>query len=294
DKPVNNNNYCAPLSVIQFNASTSSYDGDQLDTASDIGIAEGTLSTWTKTVGELEGISGEDISGEGIFEKYFVGTSGESNNQLCTPKTVSDLSTVTGTCPDAPRLEGTYQIAGLAHYARKNGFAFSDDVTKIDRNTGQIARASVRTYGVSLAPAVPKVIVPVPGDNTGKAVTILPACRNITTIPAANCAIVDFKIINQDHVGDTYTGSLYVDWEDSEQGGDYDQDMWGLIKYEITSTEAKITTQVIAQATDHKLGFGYVIGGTLSDGFHVQSGVNKFTYSDLGFFSCVNEVTTDR
>src|SRR5690606_38942397 len=36
--PVDNNNFCAPLNVIQFNASTSSYDGDQLAGAADIGL----------------------------------------------------------------------------------------------------------------------------------------------------------------------------------------------------------------------------------------------------------------
>src|SRR5690606_25811742 len=107
--PLNSNNYCSPISVLQFNASTSSYDGDDLGGAANIGISN--LDTVTDVIGAGEGIDGN---------QYFVGESGSSTDQLCTPKTVNTLSTVRGTCPDAPRLEGTYKIAGLAHYARTN------------------------------------------------------------------------------------------------------------------------------------------------------------------------------
>src|SRR5690606_36385394 len=145
----------------------------------------------------------------------------------------------------------------------------------------QLAKQTVRTYGVSLAPAVPKVDIPVPGLD-GKQVTILPACRNHTISPRANCAIVDFKIIEQNTVTDGLqtlnTGSLYVNWEDSEQGGDYDQDMWGVIKYEVSSTHVSVTTQVMAQSSGDSMGFGYVISGTKDDGFKVHSGINNFIY----------------
>src|SRR5690625_4634133 len=55
--------------------------------------------------------------------------------------------------------------------------------------------------------------------------------------------------------------------------------MWGVISYEVNSTNVSVTTQVIAQSTGDPMGFGYVIGGTTTDGFHVHSGVNNFTYT---------------
>ncbi|WP_041523972.1 pilus assembly protein [Gilvimarinus agarilyticus] len=258
DDPINNDNYCAPMSVIQFNASTSSYDGDELSGFSGIQGTK-TLNALTDAVGTAEGIHGT--------ERY-VGETGTDGNQLCTAKTVGSLSNVLGTCPDAPRLEGSYQIAGLAYHANVNGIA-------ADRET-------VQTFGVALAPAVPLVNVPVPGAGSD-VVTIQPACRNREPNPDGNCAIVDFKIVEQNHVGSTYTGKFYVNWEDSEQGGDFDQDMWGILSYEVTSSKVKIITDVIAQSTPNSMGFGYVIGGTTMDGFHVHSGINNFSYTNTDY-----------
>ena len=59
----------------------------------------------------------------------------------------------------------------------------------------------------------------------------MPACRNTSFNPDANCALVDFRIVNQDVAGGP--GQFYVNWEDSEQGGDFDQDMWGILEYEL-------------------------------------------------------------
>ena len=246
--PISDTNYCAALNVIQFNASTSSYDKGADTVASDLnGI--GTVDSWTNKIGTAEGIDGGS---------YFVGENGTDNNQLCTPKTISSLSDVEGTCPDAPRLEGTYDIAGLSYYARSSQI-------RSDYNVG-----NVTTYGVALASAVPKITINAP---SGGAVTILPACRNSTV--GGNCAIVDFKIVEQAANGQS--GKLYVNWEDSEQGGDFDQDMWGIISYAINGSQIIITTDVVAQSTPNSMGFGYVISGTSSDGFKVHSGINGFS-----------------
>lgn len=255
EDPITEDNYCAPTAVMQFNASTSSYDGDELGGFSDIALGK-SLNSLIDYVGAAEGIHGGS---------YFVGTSGSNNDQLCTAKTITSLSDVTGTCPDAPRLEGSYAIAGLAYHARVNGIAPNQE--------------TVQTFGIALAPALPSVTVPVPGANSARSVTILPACRNYTPNPDGNCAIVDFKIVEQDHTGGKYTGSLYVNWEDSEQGGDFDQDMWGLIRYSVTSDKVVVETDVIAVSTPNSMGFGYIISGTTMDGFHVHSGINNFSYN---------------
>lgn len=240
--PITNENSCAPLNIIQFNASTTSYDGDNLSTL-------GAPNDSTNTVGVGESING------GTF---FIGKSGTSADGLCTPKRVANLSDASGTCPDAPRLEGTYKIAGLANYARTH-----DLLPALSGNQ------KVKTYGVALAPAVPKVEIPL---GLGKKISILPACKNSSI--GGNCAIVDFKVVN----ASSSAGKLYVNWEDSEQGGDYDQDMWGVIDYSISGSTISVTSQVMAQSTGDRMGFGYVIGGTESDGFHVHSGINGFSF----------------
>ncbi len=262
-----NGNYCAPLNILQFNASTTSYDNDQLTGASSI-TALGNVASATDSIA---GAAKENLLGG----SFFVGNNGSgSNNQLCTPKTISALSAATGICPESPRLEGGYNLAGLAYLARTNGIGSG--------------REKVKTFGVALAPAAPKVEIPVPGSTTQK-ITILPACRNKDTAPGeGGCAIVDFKISKQPTtVSGVTTGQLYVNWEDSEQGGDFDQDMWGVINYSISSTQVTITTNAIAQSTPNKMAFGYVIGGVgADDGFHAYSGINNFT--GYGCTNCVS------
>lgn len=272
--PLSSANYCAPLNIIQFNASVTSYDRDNLGGVSDLN-ALSSLSTWTDKVGTGEGIAGGS---------FFLGEGTSGSNGICTAKTLSNLSDAEGICPEAPRLEGGFDIAGLAHYARTTSIR-----TDISDNDGGAADIMIRTYGVTLSPAVPKVEVPVPGA-TGKVVTILPACRNQTI--SGNCAIVDFKVVqpNTQTSPGVYEGKFYVNWEDSEQGGDFDQDMAGVLSYVVTSNTIKVTTASFADSTGDKMAFGYVIGGTTQDGFHAHSGINYFTgYTDpTGVLTCSN------
>lgn len=279
--PLNAGNYCAPLKVIQFNASVTSYDGDELGGASGL-PSLGSVSTWTNAVGAA---SGEGIAGN----DFFVGTGSIVSNGLCTAKTVNNLADAEGICPEAPRLGGGYDIAGLAYYAHKE--SIRTDLSDADGNTADI---KIDTYGVTLSPAVPKIEVPVPGQTDP--VTILPACRNESI--SGNCAIVDFKVV-QKHAETSsgsgiYTGKFYINWEDSEQGGDYDQDMAGLLSYSlntnVTPNTITVTTSVFADSTPNKMGFGYIIAGTTQDGFHTHSGINYFTaYTDpTGVLTCAN------
>ncbi len=258
---------CARLNVIAFNASTVSYDGDDLAKVSDISPTS-SAQELTKVVGD----------GEGITDNYyFVGESGGNNNQLCTAKQVTDLGLVEGTCPAAPRLDGSYRVAGIAHHAR---------ITDLRSDIPN--KQKVATYGVSLSPALPKINLTSPSSN--KPVFILPACRNEGTSGnpwSGNCGLVDFKIVETPTLsvdGTKVTGSFYVNWEDSEQGGDYDQDMNGVIRFELTSTTIDVTTDVFADSTPYRMGFGFVISGTTEDGFHSISGIEG--YSGYGCTSC--------
>ncbi|MGB5494957.1 MAG: PilC/PilY family type IV pilus protein [Sedimenticolaceae bacterium] len=275
DDPLGPANYCAPLNVIQVNASVTSYDDDDLGGATDLASLT-SLDTWTNAVG-----TGESIAGN----RFFVGegSAATTTDGLCTSKTLTNLSDAEGLCPEAPRLEGGFGIAGLAYYARTE--SIRDDIDDINGNTADI---NVKTYGVTLSPAVPKIEVPVP--NSDDVVTILPACRNQSI--GGNCAIVDFKVVERHQEtspgSGVFTGRFYVNWEDSEQGGDYDQDMAGILRYSINATSITVTTNVFADSTPNQMGFGYIISGTTQDGFHTHSGINFFTaYNDpTGVASC--------
>jgi type IV pilus assembly protein PilY1 len=265
DDPISEDNACAKLYVIGFNASTVSYDADQLDDASE-GVSSINSSLTSSALTDVVG-AGESIHGN----SYFVGENGVSTDQLCTAKTVTSLGSVEGTCPAAPRLDGSYRIAGIAHHAHTN-----------DIRTDVEGDQLVTTYGVTLSPALPQISIPVPSSS--RVVTLLPACRNLDSGSTliGNCGLVDFKIVDSyyedpNNSGE-YLGKLYVNWEDSEQGGDYDQDMAGIIEYRITSSQIEITTDVFAESTIYDMGFGYVISGTTDDGVHFHSGIEGFTF----------------
>ncbi|MHA7879899.1 MAG: pilus assembly protein [Saccharospirillum sp.] len=263
EPPLNDSNYCAPLSIINFNSSVASYDNDSFSSASDLPdlTGVGSVRDWTNKIGEGEGIHGQS---------YFVGSNGTDDDGLCTSKTVGTLADAVGLCPEAPRLQGSYLAAGLANYA------YTTDLRPdLPSNTEQDKR--VKTYAVALAPAVPEINIPLPGQSD-TAVRLLPACYNTNTNGA--CAIVDFSVIGQDV--DAGTGSYLVNWEDSEQGGDYDMDMIGILSYKITDSAITVTTRTTADTSSQPMGFGYIISGTQGDGFHVTSGINGFTYSPPG------------
>lgn len=273
--PLNVDNRCASCNIVMVNASGISYDDDGISMA-DLPKGAGgatTAAAQTDSIGEDEGIHGKS---------FFVGENGSDNNQLCTPKTVNNLSTVKGICPDTPRLSGTYNIAGIARWAHVN-----------DIRTDLTDAQKITTYAVALSPAVPAVSIP---DTNGDIIaTLLPACRNTALNPDANCAIVDFKILDQDIAGGT--GTFAINWEDSEQGGDYDQDMQGMLSYQLigSTKQIRITTNVVGKSTGYAMGFGYTISGTDQDGFHAHSGINGFDFNDpqTGIIGCNNCQHTD-
>ena len=224
--PITSDNYCAPVNIIQFNTSTTSFDGDQLGGFSDFPASK-SLDAFTDDVGTVDNVTDDGT--------YFIGSIPDDNDKACTEKDLDLLSEASGTCPEAPWLEGTYHLAGLAHFAHTE--SIRSDLTEHDSNT--TAEVKVKTFGVALSPAQPVIHIPVPGDNTGKEVIILPACMEYrdddpTNRHNGNCAIVDFKIVTPHTVEDGEgTGKFLVLWESAQFGGDYDQDMGGIIEYVI-------------------------------------------------------------
>ena len=287
--PLTSNNACASLNTIVFNASVSSYDDDRT-TPSDISIGE-SVASLTKKVGD-----GEKITGESYFIGRTGGASGTgaSNNEFCTAKSISGtnaLGDALGLCPEAPTIRGSYHMAGLSAWAHTN-----------DMSSTLVGAQKLRTFAVSLQTATPVIKIPVAG---GKTVSILPAYRlrkgTNNTDEAINASgsakegggtLVDFKIVRP-HTEVTsklnmtaksgtgiFNGKFYVNWEDSEQGGDFDQDMWGTIEYVLDQAEGQITvtTNAVAESTSIGQLFGFVTSGTTQDGFHAFSGIDSANF----------------
>lgn len=252
---------CPAKGVLGFNASSVSYDGGndfRNSTPSGLRIPNSDSNVTLATLTNSLGITGN----------YFVGNNGTTNDGLCSMKSVTNLGDVRGTCPETPRLEGGYLGAGLAKYI--------------------FEEHEIRTFGVSLTDALPRIRIPIEDNNPDTAVAqIVPACRNVTA--GGNCALMSFKVIEDpienfsrplgrpalpEGVTVARAGSYYVAWEDSEQGGDYDVDAAGVIRYErLTNGQLIVETELLYNGSPDRLLFGYVISGTSGANGVVTDGV---------------------
>ena len=253
---------CRPISILNFNASAISYDLDDLSGLSDLG--SGNINSLLTTIGAFEGINGT----QRLVGRIVGGTAAETN-RLCDLKTVNSLANVDGVCPDAPAYRGSYSLAGLAYWAHTNKIRSDFPATKKGPLT-------VDTYSIALNPGTPIISV-VAQDGSGKKALIQPAYRlqkNATQVGGGT--LVDFRIVTQTP---TYGKYLLV-WEDSEQGGDYDQDVTGTLEYRVVGDRLEITTFVFADATANPQGFGYVLSGANKNGAHFHSGIRGFEFTD--------------
>jgi type IV pilus assembly protein PilY1 len=262
---------CRRSSVINFNASVTSFDNDQWSGANNItGLGTTNVDSYTNMIGSAEGLYA-------VGKLWSIGRNGADNNGFCSDKTITAsgataFSQVTGVCPEAPTQYGGYKMAGAALWAHLN--PVRSDITIPASNKRAF---KIDTYGVALATGTPRIKIPVPGQ-AGKFVFISPAYR-LDVGGGGGGTLVDFKVVYQ-----TATRGKYViNWEDSEQGGDFDQDVLGTLEYSVNTATSviSVTTFVAAQATANPQGFGYAITGTNGkDGVHFHSGIIGFNYAD--------------
>jgi type IV pilus assembly protein PilY1 len=275
-QPVTQTNYCAPLNALVFNASVSSYDFDLAGTDMSSINASGTAAGLAAAIDTGESISSHN---------HFIGSNGSNTDELCDAKSVSSLGSIYGICPEGPTINGSYLMPGLAYQAHTH--KIRTDLTVPSTDTKSL---KVTTYGVQLATNVPQVNVALSGSSQ-ILFTIQPAYRLFNSAPQGGGALVDMKIVNQVATSTTASGLIYLNWEDSEQGGDYDQDVWGVLSYCYSTQSGNcgsgsaankvyITTNVVAYSTVSPQGFGYIISGTTQDGPHFHAGILGYNFTD--------------
>lgn len=287
-----NANYCAPVNLLVFNASVSTNEMDN-----QIGNPFNGLSFNATDATSTVGVN-ESVASGGSTTKYFVGrtSNGPSNtaatNEFCDGKvSPNGMGNMFGICPEGPTLTGSYLMAGLAYTAHTN--RIRADLTQVPTNDTKSLK--VNTYGISLATNVPQLALKLTGESSPR-VIIQPAYRlvNPSTAPdQGGGTLVDMQIVSQSVSATGAKGNIYLNWEDSEQGGDYDQDVWGTLSYcmqtgaDTTTCGAtqgantvSVTTQALVQSTANGQGFGYVISGTSKDGPHFHSGIIGYSYTD--------------
>lgn len=255
---------CRPIDVINFNASVVSYDRDTQGPFGDLN-ATGSLASYVDAVGVGEGLPGTS---------RFIGHTASVDDKACTAKTLGNLSDVEGLCPTAPAYKGSYSLAGAAYWAHTNPIRSSATLPLTSKYTDP--NFHVNTYSVALAPGVPRITVSTSGATPLKAVIQPSYLLNKSATEVGNGTLVDFRVVSQ-----TAThGKYLVVWEDSQQGGDYDQDASGILEWDLAGTTLKVTTSTFAAATANPQGFGYTISGTDRDGVHFHSGILNFNYTD--------------
>jgi type IV pilus assembly protein PilY1 len=270
--PMNQDNACAKINVLAFNASVSSDDEDLANTVMSGINSNKTARELTNTVGDLEGIT----NGSFFVGKRVGDTLATPGFELCTQKTISALGDVSGICPEGPTVRGSFLLAGLANYAHTN--VLRTDLNVKNDNTA----LKVASYGIQLATNTPQLEIPVPG-KPGQKVVIQPIYRYVSGSAFGGGSLVDMKIVSMINGPTSGSGKVYLNWEDSEQGGDYDQDMWGTLQWSINGNNITVITNAISQSTSNPQGFGYSISGTTADGPHFHSGINGFNYTDTLF-----------
>lgn len=256
-------NQCRPLNMVTISSGISSFDHDNVNTAFS-SLSGTTASSYTQQIGTKEGVTGTRL----------IGNTGATNDDLCTGKNVTDLSTLTGLCPEAPNFKGTYLGAGPAYWGHTNKVR-TDLTLPSDANKDAL---KVNQYAVSMAGGATSIQIPVPGQ-AGKYVYITPAGFDSLINPPLAGNMVDFKVLNR--AADGLSGSFLVLWQHYMLGEDQDQDMLGSIRYEVDTSsnppKLKLYTQTLESDTGSTASylFGYTLVGTNSDGFHSHSAINN-------------------
>lgn len=249
---------CRAMNVMALSSSALSFDGDDADSVfNDLpNRSIGTLSQFTDKIGAEEGINGTLRS---------VGSVSGGFGEECSAKTIGSLSNVSGICPEAPSVGGSFKVAGAAYYANTNkirNVTAPYDVSRIEKTF-----MKVKTYAASLTGGVARVEVAIPGTSPTKYVYITPEslwASNSNTKKMTGAMLTFASISSSDR-----HGSFMVTWNDSQFGGDYDMDIAGFLRYDLVANAAsptgwdiKITTDIVNVGAGWTGTHGFSIIGT--------------------------------
>ena len=259
------NAICRPLYTLALSSSALSFDGQAGANFDTLLNRSGNLTQYVNAIGAAEGINNTTRS---------VGSVNGGWGETCSGKTVTTLSDVTGICPDAPAVGGTYQVAGAALYANT---AKIRTVATPPADLKFVSNAlKVKTMAASLSGGAARIEVLVPDSNPKKYVYITPealwSVRGTTRMPAA---MLTFNAINSKKPADSGLdwGTFVVTWNDELFGGDYDMDIAGFLRYDVradatspTGYSLDILTDIVNVGTGYTGTHGFSVIGTDKDG----------------------------
>jgi type IV pilus assembly protein PilY1 len=245
--------YCARPFMLVLSDIAPNYDTDQVP-----GSAFSSFSS------DLNGFSAQEAAGkissaEGLAGRYFMGQAGSDYNGACTAKSVSSMGDVRGLCPDEPTKQGGFYSAAAAYYGR------TTDLNPADKEQ------KTTSYVVALSSPLPKIEIPV----GGKTITLVPFAKSVGGCLGINSAPGAFQPTNQivhvyvESLASDY-GRFRINFEEQEQGADYDMDAIASYTYQVSGTTVTITvdsSEFAASCTIQHMGF--ILSGSTEDGTYL-------------------------
>jgi type IV pilus assembly protein PilY1 len=213
----------------------------------------------------------------------FIGEVGATANGAPSAKTATSFGNIRGLSPEEPTRQGTYYTASIA------AFGFTNDISGAANPNNRPQK--LNTFAVALSSPLPRMEIPV----GGRKITLIPFGKvikgpsGITASWQPTEQIVAFYIDTMENMpGQTVNAAVNggrpyikfrINFEDAEQGSDYDMDE--IVLYEMTVTAAntltvRLTTEYASAG--HESHIGYVISGTdnfpsvkSSDGIYLET-----------------------
>ncbi len=266
---VNGFGYCAKPFMLVLSDIAPNYDTDQVPG-----------SAFNSFTGDLSGFSAQEVASkisiaEGIAGSYFIGQAGSSNNGACTPKNVSSFGDVRGLCPEEPTKQGGFYSAAAAYYGH------TTDLNPADKEQ------KVTAYVVGLSSPLPRIEIPV----GGKTITLVPFAKSVGGCRGINGAPGAFQPTNQivhlyvESLASDY-GRFRINFEDQEQGADYDMDAIASYTYQVTGNTVIITVDSSEFASSCIIQhMGFILSGTTEDGTYlVVRDVDTDAGSDVNYY----------
>lgn len=262
--------YCTKPFALILSDLTPSYDSDHLPG-----------SYWPTTISTNDTPSVQTlITNSGIntldgVNQAFIGQyqNSSTDSGKCTQKGpgtgVADFGQIRGVCVEEPTRQGSYYIAGLAHYAH---------TTDLNAIQGE---QKLTTYVVAAGSSVPKLeftagtnkvqVLPIFHDGC-PSTTGLAGCTSLGQYgDNSGGQIADFEICQSDtdwttEQGNGYTSCYDILWDDSEEGGDYDLDTRYRIYVKTSSTTLTVKTKGLYANAGNTGFMGYYVSGVVGTG----------------------------
>lgn len=273
--PVGSQSWCVNCSIIVLSSGPNSNDGNDLVDSylSTIHstLRRASLNTQVNAIGTTE-------FGSAINTFYRGLASGASVSTQCSTASLA-LSALRGSCPAAPTSNGSYDIAGLAHFART-----------MDMRSYS-GKQTIATYAVELSEGLPSFVIPV---GTGR-VSVVPICTAGNHNNA--CSLVGVRVENivNDAAGNPTSGSYLFYWEDQTGGSDYDMDAVQRVAFcvgaacggGVNANQIRITNTLPYWATGNsRMHMGFNISGIgTDDGVQSTMWVTRTSYTGHGLLN---------